>query len=623
MRFRTTAVLVAALGWFGAMAQTIDLEQLKDSLSNDLMEESFIVYHNKDIYSFDISGTAVKARLDTEKEIFQNSEDEFVYYDYSDSYSKIFGVSSPHFHSVKQYESGGIFHNDFFVNSFYYKSKRDGLFILEYSKIYSDYKFLGALPFLHGYPTLKSTIVLEIPSDIDIEIREMNFEGYQIERNEEELKKSKKITYTLSKIEYQEECYYCPSARHYQPHLVLIYKTIEKGGEKRELLPDVSNLYGWYRTLILEMEDNPAEISELVERFKYLPSGEQQLKAVFDWVKTNIRYIAFESGMAGFKPDECQVVYQNRYGDCKGMANLYKNVMLELGYDARLAWLGTRKEVPYDYSIPSLIVDNHMIAAVKVNDQFIFIDPTETYGNHLEYAFRIQGRPVLIEDGDEFILTEVPESENNSDLIKRSFRYSFDPLEKLTSMKGEIIMKGEPKKSVIANYEMILAQERTTALGRYLQPYESGSFFLIKADGIENNADSVHFIYTFTTASGIINVGGEYYLDVDPSSDLEFLKFQEKRKASYYFGERYNRETFIELEIPTSYEITHKPESFSFSTDQFQVSVDLQEKENKLFVEKVVKIYNGEVRNDEIDVFNEALVRLRDYYEDRVILSQK
>jgi hypothetical protein len=73
--------------------------------------------------------------------------------------------------------------------------------------------------------------------------------------------------------------------------------------------------------------------------------------------------------------------------------------MLQLaGYDARLAWIGTR-DIPYDYSLPSLVVDNHMICALFLRDSTYFLDGTESYISFGDYAYRIQGRPALIQDG--------------------------------------------------------------------------------------------------------------------------------------------------------------------------------------------------------------------------------
>ncbi|MEI9945444.1 MAG: transglutaminase-like domain-containing protein [Chitinophagaceae bacterium] len=94
-------------------------------------------------------------------------------------------------------------------------------------------------------------------------------------------------------------------------------------------------------------------------------------KRFFNWVQHNIRYIAFEDGIAGFKPAKANDVLNKKYGDCKGMANLTRGLLQALGFDARLCWIGTNY-IAYDYSTPSMAVDNHMICALIYNGKKIF-----------------------------------------------------------------------------------------------------------------------------------------------------------------------------------------------------------------------------------------------------------
>lgn len=81
--------------------------------------------------------------------------------------------------------------------------------------------------------------------------------------------------------------------------------------------------------------------------------------------------------------------FSKKYGDCKGMAILLKTMLVEAGYDARLVWIGT-DHISYDYSTPSLSVDNHMITAIMVDGKPIFIDGTEKFNSYGTFATRIQ-----------------------------------------------------------------------------------------------------------------------------------------------------------------------------------------------------------------------------------------
>ena len=98
------------------------------------------------------------------------------------------------------------------------------------------------------------------------------------------------------------------------------------------------------------------------------------------------------------------------------MANLTKALLKLAGYDARLTWIGTN-HLAYDYSIPSLAVDNHMVCTVLLNGKRYIMDATEKYNALGDYAERIQGRPILIENGDKYILDKVPLLGNTRNLV--------------------------------------------------------------------------------------------------------------------------------------------------------------------------------------------------------------
>src|SRR4029077_16419837 len=133
----------------------------------------------------------------------------------------------------------------------------------------------------------------------------------------------------------------------------------------------------------------------------------------------------FEDGIMGFKPDAAQNVLKNKYGDCKGKANLLKEMLKLAGFDARLTWIGT-SDLPYDYSLPSLAVDNHMICTVILNGKKYLLDGTENFIAINDYAQRIQGKQVLIEDGKNFIIDRVPDFSAERNKVKKVTTITYD-----------------------------------------------------------------------------------------------------------------------------------------------------------------------------------------------------
>lgn len=139
------------------------------------------------------------------------------------------------------------------------------------------------------------------------------------------------------------------------------------------------------------------------------PTQIAAIDSVARWVRSNIRYVAIEHGDYGRSPAPAEEVLEKRYGDCKGSANLIKDMLRSIGVDARLAWIGTAGDKAYSWSeYPLMSCGNHMIAAAMLPDTVIFIDGTTGLQPDGFISPSIQGREAMIEDGASYILKHTP-----------------------------------------------------------------------------------------------------------------------------------------------------------------------------------------------------------------------
>lgn len=135
----------------------------------------------------------------------------------------------------------------------------------------------------------------------------------------------------------------------------------------------------------------------------------KKIRIVYQWVQRNIKYIAFEDGMAGFIPRSAEDVYIKRYGDCKDMANLLRDMLKLCGIEAYHTWIGTRSK-PYSYrDVPAAIVNNHMICSVKTSAGYLFLDATNPFLAYGNPSSMIQGKEALIGLApDKYLIETVP-----------------------------------------------------------------------------------------------------------------------------------------------------------------------------------------------------------------------
>ncbi|MGB0521883.1 MAG: transglutaminase-like domain-containing protein, partial [Flammeovirgaceae bacterium] len=370
------------------------------------------------------------------------------------------------------------------------------------------------------------------------------------------------------------------------------------------------------------MENDQTDIAEKVKEItKDATTDKEKVSAIYYWVQDNIRYIAFEDGIAGFKPDACQNVYNKKYGDCKGMANLTKEMLKIAGYDARLVWMGTRR-LAYDYSIPSLAVDNHMICAVFLDDEVYYLDPTEKYGAFGEYAERIQGRPVLIEDGENYLLKEIPKAtlEGNATKTTMSVELNNDDL------AGKIthIYKGESKSSLLYGLNSIENDRKEDALKYYLNSGDNNyKIDQLNMPDLELRDGDIELAYDITLKNKTSSFDNDIYIELDAFKEFEQFKMEDDRKNDYQFSYKILIDTEIELTIPEGYAVTYLPEKLLIDKDHYNFSLQYEKKNGKLIYKKKLALKNTVLPKQEFKTWNENIKQLKAFYAEQVTLTKQ
>lgn len=523
----------------------------------------------------------------------------------------------------ENYKQSGIFHSDAKICYLGMKVFKGYRYNVEMTKHYNDLKYLTSVYFHESYPIQKKTLKFKIPTWMEVELKEMNFEGFDIEKKSEfdEDSDMQVITYTFKNLPKMSRESRTPGPSHVYPHLLVLSKSYTQDGKTTNLFKSTDDLYGWYKTLVKQMENDPQPLTAKVNEITASASTDlEKISSIYYWVQDNVRYIAFEDGIAGFQPENCQAVFDKKYGDCKGMANLTKQMLKAAGYDARLVWLGTSR-LAYDYSTPSLAVDNHMICAVMLNGEIYYLDATEKYGALGEYADRIQGRPVMIEDGESYLLKTIPAVELETNVNQTKLSLSLDG-EQLTG-KAKLILKGESKSSLLYGLSSIETDNQEKALKAYLN--DSDHNFVInelKVPNLENRDDDIQLDYNVVLKNKVSSFDNEIYIDLDISKEFENFQMEDDRESSYQFSHKMLIDTQIEMVIPEGYQVSYLPEKLEIDQDGYVFSIQYEQKNGKLVYTKKLMLKSTTLPKSDFSTWNKSISQLEEFYTEQVILTK-
>jgi transglutaminase-like putative cysteine protease len=154
-------------------------------------------------------------------------------------------------------------------------------------------------------------------------------------------------------------------------------------------------------------------------------TDEARVRAVYDFVVENTRYVGLEFGIHGYKPYKVTQVLARRFGDCKDKASLMVALLREVGVPADLVLVRTRRGGRLDAQPASLAIFDHAIVYVPKLDRYL--DGTAEFAGLTELPTEDQGVMVLRVGPEGGLLTETPILPSGASRVERRWQVAVDP----------------------------------------------------------------------------------------------------------------------------------------------------------------------------------------------------
>jgi hypothetical protein len=535
-------------------------------------------------------------------------------------------IKVEHFETKDEFGGGVFFSDQQTINFVFPAVSKDAITTLKYKENIKDPHFLGSFRFGTYVPTKEAFYTVEVPSNVELGYKTFNLENIEISFEKKENKETTVYTWKANNIGDFRKQENSLSVLKYIPHIIVYIKNYEIENVKKPVLNDVKDLYTWYTSLInqIDKSDHTEIFSIATDLVKNLNSDKEKAKAIFNWVQSNITYVAFEDGLGGFVPRDASSVCSKRYGDCKDMANLLYEMLNHVGIEAYHTWIGTRDR-PYSYyEVPTPIVDNHMITAAIIDGETIFLDATDSYVPYGMPSAFTQSKEALIGiSPDDFKIIKVPvqPKEKNISLVKTTI-----------TLDDNVIHASE--KRTLTGYEMV----DFVRDAKYKKDEKSDEEYLNTKFKIGNNKTTYKNIefgelstlndkYSITYDLEINNyakkIGSKVYLNLNLekplSTDLLLVENQRfGKKVNHQFIKKYET-TFI---IPVGYKISSVPKNISNKLENYGFSFEFTQKGNSLQAHKEIYINTLAIENEQYDNYNLFIKSLIKAYKKSIILEK-
>ncbi len=519
---------------------------------------------------------------------------------------------------------GGIFFDDMQVKKFTFPgAKQGGIGTVSYRERIKNPYMLSGFVFGNYVPVINSDFSITFPSSVRIAYKTYgDMKGVvfkQTTLNGKTTYSWKAQNIKASPLETES-----PSLRHYVPQVLLFIESYTVNGKTTEVLGDIPKLFNYYKSLVKDLNKQPnVQLQALTDSLTRGKSELEKIKSVYYWVQDHVKYIAFEEGLGGFVPRQAADVCQKRYGDCKDMASLTSTMLNLAGVPAHLVWIGTR-DIPYRYEEnPSMSVDNHMIAAVKKEGKWQFLDATDDRIDFGLPTSHIQGKEALIMTSeDKYEIVPVPVVPAVQNFRRDSILLSIDG--KTLKGKGILAFEGLWKTSLKSAIQYRSETQRDEYYKTILSRGSNKSTLEQRTVSGMNQRDvPVTFDYTFRVPDYVQEAAGELFVNPHLTRSWADKRMEDTRKNDWKHEFTHMQETVEILPIPEGYEVSYLPENTSFTNPDFGFKLTYEQKNGKIIARSNLVLNTLLVKKSSFPEWNKMVAALNEAYSEVISLKKK
>ncbi len=529
---------------------------------------------------------------------------------------------------VEKDEMDRSFYDDSKSINFIYPSLQPGAKSkLKYREKIKNPRFLNSFYFADFKPIIKSKVTISVDKNISLKFKEFNTDGVNINFSEKEKRGKKIYTWEATDIDEYTLDSGSPNFRNTFPHIIPIITEYKSGDKKIKLLENVSDLYGWYYSLVKNINTDEAdeELKKIVTILtKDKKTDLEKVKAIYYWVQENIKYIAFEYALGGFIPREANDVFNKKYGDCKDNSSILYEMLDIAGLKGNLTWIGTRS-IPYKYEeVPTPVVDNHMILSYLDGEEVYFLDATGRYISIDMPSSFIQGKEALISVNEkDFLIKKVPIIDAKKNTIVDSTFIKIE--DNVIKGSGNFKLSGYPKMDF---FNALEAEKNIKGVkDMYTRELRKGNNKFLVDDFKEINKydyDKDFVVaYTFNIKDYINSLEEETFINLNLERRLSSLKSKEDRKSDREYRYKSNEKCITVLQIPEHKTPDYIPDNFSISNDFFSCSIKYTQKENTIIYELIIDQDFIFLTLEQQKELNKLIKKVEKNFKEVIILKDK
>lgn len=387
----------------------------------------------------------------------------------------------------------------------------------------------------------------------------------------------------------------------------------------------------WYRNLIRKQFESSPELDRKVAE---LVSGKdtelEKIRALYNFVVTDIRYNAWEFGVHGFKPYNASKVFARRFGDCKDKATLLCVMLDKVDIKAHPVLIfANRSRGEEDLSLPMVNHFNHCITYLPPDGDRpeLYLDGTASFHSANELPSMDRGAKVLIVRDDGQLVQQIPWNKPGERSVDEEWDIQLGA-DGSAEIRIRLKARGDFAVYLRSNYE--LAAQRQTLLEKTLGRKFAGAEVVSQefsnlSDLDENVTMEIRFkAPSFANSSPeeiTFSLVDDFFGSV---GNLGVLGALEKRETDVVLGNPRRSRLKAIYHIPDGIQLKSTPDSRDIDTrfGRFRLGVD-SSRPGILALERLFEMKKNRVPLEEYPEFRKLSASVDQLSNEKIVLQKR
>jgi len=502
-----------------------------------------------------------------------------------------------------------------------------------YSMVHEDLKFLPYFTMSNELPVVHSEYEIIVPKYVKMGFMLKGDDTSLIKRSVEEKDGNTIYRFTADNVPANKEYDGVPSERYYQLHIVPYIISFRLTGAKKDSLMagsnDVHSMYQYRLVKGLNIKTDSLLNAKTAELTRNTYSDREKVRRIYDWVQNTFRYESlYTTSLEGIVPNPADTVCKRMYGDCKDMSSILMAMCTKAGINAYFVDIGTNIK-PYSHEeMQSGYLYDHMICAVKLDGEWVFLDGTTNVLPLGANRVDLQGKEALIMiDDKNHKVVKVPEAPASQNVITDNtvMNLSYNDISGTTYQH----FTGYPAwhKAELLAYKN--RKEEKDEFARSLAMRGNPNFVVSRYDinASKSGNKDLSMSTSYTMKNYVQRVKKDVFVNMNVNTTFAENQVNDlNRKIPVYLNYKRIIKQTVTLNVPKGHRVTYLPKPAKGGADglwSYNISYKADTKNNTVTLTKEYELKTMSIKPEQFAANNKLVDEINKLYKETVVLTAK